>query len=122
MRGIGGLLGFLIVLCVIVSVWPWLLAIGGGFAAFVSLVYWCDGRHALRKRVHDALAARADEQQQQVWDGDERGVYGLAWPAVQQYRWVRDSCAVKKLEELEMPITAPPPARARREFHPVEAV
>jgi hypothetical protein len=61
-------------------------------AAAIAFVYL--GRQAWRAHCarvaelqteHAAIAALADQQHSQVMRGDDRGTYGVAWPAMQAY-------------------------------------
>lgn len=84
-----GVLIVLIVACLASELFWWIVA-----AAIVWLVV-----HLLRKsfRRHEAaldrerdrqaaLIARADQEHAWVLEGDERGIYGCGWNAVQAYR------------------------------------
>lgn len=73
----------------VAELWRWLLAI----AVIVAIIYitrrayLAEREHRARERAAiTALVERADREHGQVTAGDERGVYGQAWPAVRDYR------------------------------------
>ena len=75
----GALFRVLILLGFLVTYWPVIAAVLVVAAAgWSALVVWMhhDAELERRRRVQAAIAARADQQNQWVLDGDERGIYG----------------------------------------------
>jgi small-conductance mechanosensitive channel len=82
------ILGVLVIMGLVLHyIWWIIAAVAAWYAVKALRVAWL--RHEAQARAlmreQAAVAARADEQHQQVMRGDDRGLWGVAGPAMRKY-------------------------------------
>lgn len=87
------ILGFLVIMGLVLHyIWWIIAAIAAWYAVKAMQAAWV--RHEAQAEAAEqeraAVAARADEQHQQVMRGDDRGLWGIAGPAMRKFQRLAD--------------------------------